>query len=253
MEERDGMEALAAAVRQADDERVGPVMVPSFDTLLGRRPELAGRRTRVAGPSLRRSWRLVGGLVPAQARLMPRSLGPLTAAGLGAGIMIARTAPTPGAVDRLFGTVVTAVLLIGVITACSRRSDPRLELLSAMPVSPATAFSVRLTLVLGLDLALAVAASAVLTVAGGTGGLAMVVAGWLGRGLLAAGMGAVCAVWRSPALGSTAGIMVWLAGWLLAPHVAALSGLHPWMAVCALLLLAMAVRLARRPRLSGQL
>jgi hypothetical protein len=194
---------------------------------------------------------LAAGLVAAQARLMPRSLGPLTAVGLVAAVLLARTAPSPGAVVQLFSAVVTVVLLLGSITACSHRSDPRLELLSAMPISSATAFGTRLALVLGLDLALAAAASGILGAVAGTTGMVTVVAGWLGRALLAAGVGSVFAIWRSPALGTTAGVAVWLLGWMGGPDNAVVSGTHPWMLVCALALLAAAVWLARRPRLSG--
>ncbi|MBX6385945.1 MAG: hypothetical protein IRZ07_23720 [Microbispora sp.] len=246
-------DALAAAVRAADEELLGPVVVPAYDDLLGRLPEIAGHRRKATmpGPSLRASWRLAAGLVAAQARLMPRSLGPLTTAGLAAAVVLARTAPTPGAVVQLFSAVVTVVLLLGAVTACSHRSDPRLELLSAMPISPATAFATRLVLVLGIDLALSVAASGILVAAGAAAGLAAVVAGWLGRALLAAGAGAVFAIWRSPAFGTTAGVVVWLLGWVRGPGDALVSGTHPWMLSCAVALLATAVWLARRPRLSA--
>ncbi|ETK34051.1 hypothetical protein [Microbispora sp. ATCC PTA-5024] len=245
-------DALTAAVREADEELIGPLTVPAYDELLGRLPDIAGhRKAPVTGPTLRASWRLTTGLVRAQARLIPRSLGPLTALGLVAAVLLARTAPTPGAVVQLFSSVVTVVLLLGSVTACSHRSDPRLELLSAMPVSPATAFATRLALVLGIDLALSVVASGVLVSAGATTGMLAVVAGWLGRALLAAGAGAVFAIWRSPAFGTMAGVVVWLLGWVRGPDDAVVSGTHPWMLSCALALLAAAVWLARRPRLSG--
>lgn len=259
MSRGEAWDALAAAVRQADGEQVGPMVVPLFDDLLGGRPEIAGHRQRVpaaatvpaAGPSLRASWRLAAGLVIAQAKLIPRSLGPLTAVGLLAAVLLARTAPTPGAVVQLYSAVATVILLLGSISACSQRADPRLELLSALPISPSVAFGTRLALVLGVDLVLAVAASGVLVAVGETAGMVAVVAGWLGRALLAASMGAMFAIWRSPAVGTAAGIVVWLLGWARGPAGGVLSGTHPWMLVATVVLLAAAVRMARRPRLTG--
>jgi hypothetical protein len=248
----EAQDALRAAVREADERLLGPVVVPSYDELLGGLPEIAAGRARSAPrPSFRASLRLAAGLVVAQARLMPRSLGPLTAAGLAAAVLLARLAPTPGAVVQLFSAVVTIVLLLGAVTACSHRSDPRLELLSAMPVSPATAFATRLALVLGIDLVLALVASGVLVAVGAATGLVTVVTGWLGRALLASSAGVVVAIWRSPAFGTMAGAAVWLFGWLPGPGGAVLTGTSLWMLGCAAALLALAVWLARRPRLSG--
>jgi len=119
----------------------------------------------------------------AQARLMPWSIGPLTAAGLAVAVLLARVAPTVGAVVQLFSAVVPVVLLLGTVAACSHRSDPRLEPLSAMPVSPAMAFATGLALVLGIDLVLALVASGVLVAVGAATGLAAagiaVLDGWL--------------------------------------------------------------------------
>ena len=111
------------------------------------------------------------------------------------------------------------MLLLGAVTACPHRSDPRLEPLSAMPVSPAMAFATGLARVLGIDLVLALVASGVLVAVGAATGLAAVVAGRLGRALLATSAGVVVAIWRSPAFGTTAGAAVWLFGRLPGPAV----------------------------------
>ncbi|WP_142261022.1 hypothetical protein [Thermopolyspora flexuosa] len=136
---------------------------------------------------------------------MPWSIGPLTAAGLAVAVLLARVAPTVGAVVQLFSAVVPVVLLLGAVAACSHRSDPRLEPLSAMPVSPAMAFATGLARVLGIDLVLALVASGVLVAVGAATGLAAVVAGRLGRALPATSAGVVVAIWRSPAFSTTAG------------------------------------------------
>lgn len=169
----------------------------------------------------------------AQARLMPWSIGPLTAAGLAVAVLLARVAPTVGAVVQLFSAVVPVVLLLGAVAACSHRSDPRLEPLSAMPVSPAMAFATGLARVLGIDLVLALVASGVLVAVGAATGLAAVVAGRLGRALPATSAGVVVAIWRSPAFGTTAGAAVWLLGWLPGPGGAVPAGTSLWMPGCA--------------------
>jgi hypothetical protein len=100
--------------------------------------------------------------------------------------------------------------MIGSVAICSRRTDPRLELLSTMLVSPATVFAARLVLVLSIDLVLALAASVAMHQLGAFPDVFQVVSQWLGQALLASAVGVACAVWKSPLVGGAIAATVWL-------------------------------------------
>lgn len=58
----EAQDALRAAVREADERLLGPVVVPSYDELLSGLPEIAAGRARsVPRPSFRASWRPAAG------------------------------------------------------------------------------------------------------------------------------------------------------------------------------------------------
>jgi len=117
-------------------------------------------------------------------------------AGIGAGLVLALLAPI--------------VAAAGVAGTYRSRRDPAGELVAATPASGRLLLLVRITVVFGYDLALAVAASAVLTATGpaGTASLNALVTAWLGPMALLCSLGLLIAVRFGPdvALGATAGL-----------------------------------------------
>ncbi|MFI8433541.1 hypothetical protein ACIGJO_07295 [Streptomyces sp. NPDC079020] len=202
---------IRSALRTESAEQA--LAVPSFDALLG--PALAGPAERApradAVPVRRRTalpWRTAGQLVLRQALLMPRSWAPLSAAGfVGAAVLAAADAQDRFG-TRLFGAVVVLLVVFGALMVASPRRDPRRELLFTLPVSPAVVFLSRLTVVLGVDVALAMGCSAL--VAGP--GWWPVVSSWLGESLLAASLTLALSVRFSTAAGASAGAGLWLLG-----------------------------------------
>ncbi|MFI5493478.1 hypothetical protein [Actinoplanes sp. NPDC051859] len=255
---------VAVASRTAAAEMTGPVRVPSFDVLLGgvlpvRQP---AQPVPVVRPSFGTSWRLAGALVAAQWRLIPRSLLPLTAAGLGAAVAIAAATRVPETANRLFASVVTLVILLSVTVACSRRSDPRMELPFTLPVSPSAVFGARLVLALLSSLAMAVAASIGAAAAGAGTGMAGVVSGWLGQALLASAAAVAVTVWRSAAWGAVTGAAMWLTGSVLTlpgsvlaerlqPVVSQIWGTTPWTLAASVALIGVALRAMKFPELDS--
>lgn len=208
---------LTPAARDADRHLTGPVAVPAFDDLLGGiLPQSAERHSRAVRPdpvrTLLRVLRTAFGVVAAQVRLLPRALGPLMLAGLGVALVAAVKVPDRAWATQLFGTLVTLVMLIGVVAACLPSRDPRRELLYSLPVSPGTVFLARLTLVLAVSFAAASVASvfAGMIVARPTAADLMVA--WLGPSLLSAAIAVVVSVASSAWLGTLSAAFVWLLG-----------------------------------------
>ncbi|MFD7643993.1 hypothetical protein ACFV4P_25455 [Kitasatospora sp. NPDC059795] len=232
---------LAEAAADADllltREATAP---PSFDALLGgrlparaaaaepvRRPAAEPVRAPVAAAAPRpvagtvwsrsRAWRIARQLTVRQVGMLPRSLGPITFAGLLLAGAVALLSP-PGYADRLGAAAISLVVLLGSLGVVSSRRDPRKELLQALPVPPVTVFLARVTLVLAADL---VGGLLVSVASGLLGGPAVgeVIAGWLGPALLSAGLAMVVAVWKAPWLGLAAGGGLWLTGtFVTLPH-----------------------------------
>lgn len=260
---------VAAGTRFADARMTGPLIVPSFEDLLGDAlracptavPVMAP--VEVVSPRVRASFRLVGALVLRQLRLAPRIVLPLSALGLLAAVLLTLTTAQLGVAGRFFAAAVVLVILGGTLAVCGGRADPRLELLFSTPVSPSVVFACRLLLVLFVDVGLALIASLVISQVGGIGSLLSVVTGWLGQALLASAIGVVCTVWRSRLVGGFVGGAVWLlgtastvpngvlTGWL-ASVFSSVWATTPWTLLTAIGLLAFAVRGMRIPRLSAQ-
>jgi hypothetical protein len=232
----DSWRQLSAATREAAAALTPDARPPAFDVLL---PELV--------PAPR--WQL---------RLMPRSLLPLSFAGLAAAVVIALITPDALLASRYFAAMVALVALLGSLATVSRRGDPRGELLFAVPTSPVTVFTARLVLVLAADLLLALAGSAVVHTAGIGGGVFDLVTGWLGQSLLASAIAVTGAVRWSSGVGAAAGIVAWCLGSLttlarggLAERVGAVAsqiwGTTPWTLALVLLLFVLAARQLRLP------
>lgn len=265
-----GWQNVAAATRLTDTQLIGALTVPSFDGLLGdalgtsRAAAQATAPVEVVSPGARASWRLVGALVARQLRLAPRLLLPLTVLGLLAAVLFAQATVQLGAGGRLFAATVVLVILAGALAVCGRRADPRLELLSSTPISPPVVFTCRLVAVLSIDVALALIASLVVSQVVGVADLLGVITGWLGPALLASAIGVVCTVWRSRLLGGVLGGVMWLLGTastvpngVLTGHLTAVFAYvwatTPWTLAATVVLLVLAVRGMRIPRLSAEL
>ncbi|MFD9961232.1 hypothetical protein [Amycolatopsis sp. NPDC058986] len=256
-----GWQNMAGAARAVSHELTGEFGTPTFDSLLGPvlpQPEPAPP-VEVVSPGLRTSWRLVAMLTLAQLRLLPRSLAPLTLLGFAGSVLLAVLTARTGLSTVFFGLAVTLVIQLGTLTACSARSDPRIELMATMPVTPAVVFANRIFVVLALDTLLALAASAAASALGAPAGVPDLIAGWLGQAMFASAVGVVCAVWRSTATGAVAGFVVWLLGLMgtvsgsgfahrLGSVIAPLWSTAPTTLLVALLLLLAAVPGMGRPR-----
>ncbi|MEU7281432.1 hypothetical protein AB0A69_22050 [Streptomyces sp. NPDC045431] len=159
-------------------------------------------------PGVARPWRTAWQLAVRQATLMTSLWAPLSAAGfVGAALLASAHVPDRFAV-RLFGAVAVLLVMFGALMVASPARDPRRELLFTLPVPPAAVFLARLTVVLAVDVALAMACS---TLVDGPGWWP-VVSSWLGEALLAASLALALAVRHSPAVGAASGATLWMLG-----------------------------------------
>jgi hypothetical protein len=255
----DSWQRLTGATRQAAMTLAPDVTHPAFDTLLA--------ALKPADPvptlTLKRSWRTTGLLVFRQLRLMPRLLVPLSLTGLAVAVAVALVTPDPQLASRYFAAGVELVSLLGALVTCTRRADPRTELLCALPISPVTVFTARLVLVLAADVLLALAGSAVVHAVSVETSVFDIVTDWLGQSLLASAIAVVGAVRFSTGIGAAAAVAAWCLGSFttlsrggLAEHVGRVAGeiwgTTPWTAAVALALFVLAVRqvqrLPERPR-----
>ncbi|NUT30255.1 MAG: hypothetical protein HOV84_30820 [Streptomyces sp.] len=256
---------IGTAVQAREAERT--VAPPSFDALLG--AALAGEDAPSAAPSAARaaavpaqapvspppvaaapgpSWRTTWQLVARQAVLMPRSWAPLSAAAFVGAALLASVQVHERFGLRLFTAVVVLLVMLGALMAASPRWDPRRELLFTLPVPPAAVFLARLTVVLCVDVTLAMVCS---TLVDGPPGWWHVVSSWLGESLLAASCALAISVRVSPAAGASAGGALWLLGVLSGPQGLVATPLDalldpllattPWTLVIAVTLLGWAV------------
>lgn len=210
---------LTPAARDADRHLTGPVAVPAFDDLLGgilpQSVERHSRDTLVRPDPVRTSLRVLRtafGVVAAQVRLLPRALGPLMLIGLGVALVAAVKVPDQAWATQLFGTLVTLVMLIGVVATCLPSRDPRRELLYSLPVSPGTVFLARLTLVLAVSFAAASVASVLAGMIVARPTAADLMVAWLGPSLLSAAVAVVVSVASSAWLGTLSAAFVWMLG-----------------------------------------
>ncbi|MFI9050791.1 hypothetical protein [Streptomyces sp. NPDC053427] len=258
-------QGIGEAARTDAVERT--VAVPSFDVLLG--PALAEAGPHGAEPAMEteavarparrfashgfdQPWRLAGLLALRQATLLPRIWAPLSAVGIVGAALLASTFTQERLALRVFGGVVVLLMLFGALLVASPRRDPRRELLFTLPVPPAAVFLARLTVVLCVDVALALACSALVD------GPAWrtVVASWLGESLLAASLALALSVRFAPAVGAAAGGALWLVGLLSGPQgmfttpfqnlMGGLLSTTPWTLLLAFALLTWAAMAMRR-------
>ncbi|WP_026422101.1 hypothetical protein [Actinokineospora inagensis] len=242
---------LAVATRQAADALAPPLAPPAFDTLL---PAIAPSASRAGSV---RPWRAGTRLVRWQLRLMPRLLLPSSVLGLAAATAIAVTTPDARLGAQAFAAAVVLTVLFGSLATCSRRADPRGELLHALSVSPVTVFIARLVLVLAVDLLLALGCSVAVHLVGAGTPVPDLVMGWLGQSLLASAVAVVGAVRHSSGVGAAAAVAMWCLGSMtslsrggLAERVGTVFShvwaTTPWTAAIALALFALAVHQVRQ-------
>ena len=224
-----GMRNVASALRTAEPD----VQPPSFEDLIA--PALAAERADPAAETTPRTppltaagaARLVAPLVMRQARLVPVSLWPLTAAGLAVLFVFVGQAPDPSVGAVFFGPGATLLTTGAALAVCSPKRDPRSEMLYAMRVSPTAVWLARLALVMGLVLAASAGVSAAsAAVLGAPQATATLIASWLGPAVLGVGVTVFGTVWCSPTVGAALGAGSWLMS-VIGSRDAALLGSLP--------------------------
>lgn len=189
-----------------------------------------GGPPRAARPA--RRLRYLAALVLAEARLIRLAVPVASALVMALGVAIvllqaatgnaARFAAAGGGAHLVLALIAPIVAAAGVAGTCRSRRDPAAELVAATPTSGRLLLLVRLALVFGYDLALAVAASAALSVAAATptAGLNALVGAWLGPMALLSSLGLLIAVRFGPDVALGAAVGLWalrvLAGGVLA-------------------------------------
>jgi hypothetical protein len=173
-----------------------------------------------------RRLRYLAALVVAEARLIRLAVPVASALVMALGVVMVLVQAAAGAwlaagPDAVLALVAPIVAAAGVSGTYRSRRDPVAELVGATPTSGSLLLLVRLALVFGYDLVLAVAASAVLTAAaGGAASLHTLIAAWLGPMALLCSVSLLVAVWFGPDIALGAAIGLWavrvLAGGMLA-------------------------------------
>jgi hypothetical protein len=159
-----------------------------------------------------RPLRHLAALVVAEARLIRLAVPVASALVIALGVLVV---VLQGATDTGAGLglalVAPIVAAAGVAGTYRSRRDPAAELLAATPVSGRLLLLVRIALVFGYDLVLALCASAALAAAGPNptaGALHALVSAWLGPMALLSALSLLVAVWFGPdvALGAAVGL-----------------------------------------------
>ncbi|WP_433201666.1 zf-HC2 domain-containing protein [Dactylosporangium sp. CS-047395] len=163
-------------------------------------------RSTLDGPARRPRRTNLADLVLAEARLIRLAVPMASALVMALGVALVLLQPTTTAL-ALVAPIVAAA---GVAGTYRSARDPAAELVAATPTSGRLLLLVRIALVFGYDLLLALAASAVLAVTGaaGSAGLAALVGSWLGPMALLSALSLLVAVRFGPdiALGSALGL-----------------------------------------------
>jgi hypothetical protein len=156
-----------------------------------------------------RRLRHLAGLLLAEARLIRLAVPIASALVMALGVGLVLLQATAGA-DLVLALVAPIVAAAGVAGTYRSGHDPAAEVVAATPTSGRLLLLVRITLVFGYDLALAVTASAVLAATGaaGTASLNTLVTAWLGPMALLSSVSLLIAVRFGPdvALGAAVGL-----------------------------------------------
>lgn len=148
--------------------------------------------------------------VVAQVPLVRRDIWPATAVimFIGAAIsLLTASDSVPGAALALFAPLAAAV---GIALIHGQENDPALELAVATPTSPRLVVVARLVVVLAWDLALALAASAVLVVANGPAVFLPIVTLWLGPMLFLGALTLLLSLFMSSSVAIGVAAVLWV-------------------------------------------
>jgi anti-sigma factor RsiW len=247
--ELEGWTAVAAATAGPEGPPPSPAaMVHSVLTrsALAPRPQLARRRgARFAAQLLRAELRLVRPSVWLASLLVMACAVALAAGG------------DDGAGSTMLSLVAPLIAAAGVAGVYGPARDPAFEALAVTVTSPRLVFLARVTLVFAYDLALAVAASAVVGVIAPGISLVDLVTGWLGPMTLLAALSLLLAMWIGPNVSIAVAGSLWALrvltvgvpglehGWL-ATAMRAAWATNPGSVAATLALLATALVLSRR-------
>jgi Putative zinc-finger len=160
-----------------------------------------------------RRLRYLAALVLAEARLIRLAVPVASALVMALGVAFVLI-PGPSSAGDLLALIAPIVAAAGVAGAYRSRRDPAAELVAATPMSGRLLLLVRLTLVLGYDLALALAASAVLAVTATdtvntAADLNVLIGAWLGPMALLSSLSLLVAVRFGPDVALATAIGVW--------------------------------------------
>jgi hypothetical protein len=176
------------------------------------RSALAGLPDESPAPA-RRHLRYLAALLVAEARLFRVAVPVASALVMALGVVVVTLGTGTGTAAEVLTLIAPIVAAAGVAGAYRSRNEPFAELVDTTPTSPRVLLLVRLTLVLGYDLALALAASAVLAVTAadgdGAAGLDVLVASWLGPMALLSAVSLLAAVRFGPDVALGAAVAVW--------------------------------------------
>lgn len=214
-------------------------------------------RSSVAAPvgaaTPARRPRLRPALVAAEARLVRPAVLVGSALLMALGVVLAAAQPVPGAWSaEIFTVIIPIVAAAGIAGVCAPGRDPLLEVTAATPTSPRLLLLIRVSLVFGYDLVLALTASVGMTAFGDQPtGLNALIMAWLGPMALLCALSLVLAVWLGQDLAVGAALGVWALsvlvdsgqvdpGWLTAV-VDAVWSTNPFGAVASVLLVVVAV------------
>ncbi|WP_030442342.1 zf-HC2 domain-containing protein [Actinoplanes subtropicus] len=144
-------------------------------------------------------WRLPLALARAQLRIIPALIWVASALALAVGVLVVRHDP------HLFALVTPLVAAMGIAGVAGTEHDPAVEITAATPTPPRLVLLTRVTLVLGFDVALSLAGSALLgTLGAGLGD-------WLGPAALLSALSLLGAV----TVGAEAAAVVVAVSWTL--------------------------------------
>lgn len=167
------------------------------------------RSATLPSPSPGRPLRHLAALVVAEARLIRPAVPIASALVMALGVAVVLLQATAGG-DLVLALIAPIVAAAGVAGTYRSGRDPAAELVAATPTSGRLLLLVRIALVFGYDLLLALAASGALSASGaaGTASLNALVGAWLGPMALLSSLSLLFAVFFGPdvALGTAVGV-----------------------------------------------
>jgi hypothetical protein len=163
-------------------------------------------------PSDRPPARLSPALVVAEARLLRLPVLVASALVMAVAVVLAatRTAAADGWAGDVLALVAPVVAAIGISGVYGPQRDPAFEVVAATPTTVRLILLVRIALVFGYDLALALAASGAVTVAGAdAAGIPALVVAWLGPMALLSALCVLLVVWVGPDVAIGVALALW--------------------------------------------